>query len=133
MKQPLLSICIPSEGNVKWAIPTIESFYQDEVSFDLYEVVCTDNGKNSDLSEAIKGINYPNFRYYKTTSQGYVNQIDALERSTGLFCKLQNSRNSVMPGMLKELLDLAERYKNERPIIFLLKQRPALKRERGGI
>ena len=118
MKQPLLSICIPSEGNVKWAMPTIESFYQDNLSFDLYEVICTDNGTGSDLSEAVKGLNYPNFHYFKTTSKGYVNQIDAFERSTGLFCKMQNSRSPLLPGMLQQLLNLAERYKNERPIIF---------------
>lgn len=126
-KRPLVSICIPSEGNVNWAIPTIESFYQDGVDLELFEVICTDNGKKDDLSVAIKRFDYPNFHYYRTTSKGYVNQIDALERSSGLFCKLHNSRSPLLPGMLRDILDLANKYMDCRPIIFCSNGSPRFK------
>lgn len=117
-KQPILSICIPTNGIVEWMIPVVESIYAQKVDNNLFEVVITDNGGKDDLKKAMQSYDYPNLHYYKTTSQGFTNQIDAFEKCSGLFCKMLNHRSKMMPGSINSLLGLIEKYKEEKPIIY---------------
>jgi len=116
--QLLLSICIPTNGIVDWVIPAIDSIYIQGVDNTLFEVVVTDNGEKNDLQDAVKKYNHPNFHYYKTDSQGFTNQIDAFEKCSGLFCKMLNHRSKMLPESLNILIELVERYKNDKPIIY---------------
>ena len=63
MKNPILSICLPTNGSVQWVIPTLRSVYEQGVDLSLFEVVITDNGENSKLAEALIDFDYPNLRY----------------------------------------------------------------------
>lgn len=114
----LLSLCIPTNGIVEWVIPVIKSIYAQGVDNYLFEVVVTDNGKKSDLAEVVKDFKYPNFHYYKTTSEGFLNQIDAFEKCSGIFCKMLNHRSKLIPGSLNAFLDLINRYKETKPILY---------------
>ena len=117
-KQPILSICIPTNGIVEWMIPVVESIYAQKVDNDLFEVVITDNGGKDDLEKALYVYDYPNLHYYKTTAQGFTNQIDAFEKCSGLFCKMLNHRSKMIPGSIDKLIALVERYKEEKPILY---------------
>ncbi len=117
-KQLLLSICIPTNGKVEWVIPVIESIYSQGVDDSQFEVVVTDNGEKNDLCEAVKRYSNYNFKYFKTTSSGFTNQIDAFEKCSGLFCKMLNHRSVMMPGSLEALLELINKYKETKPIIY---------------
>ena len=117
-KQPVLSICIPTNGNVEWMIPVVESIYAQEVDNNLFEVVITDNGSKDDLERALQTYCYPNLRYFKTIAQGFSNQIDAFEKCSGLFCKMLNHRSKMMPGSIEKLVALVDRYKGEKPILY---------------
>ncbi len=114
----LLSLCIPTNGVVEWIIPVIESIYAQGVDNMLFEIVVTDNGEKDNLQEAVKNIKYENFHYYRTTSKGFTNQIDAFEKCNGEFCKMLNHRSKLMPGSIEKMLYLVETYKNEKPIIY---------------
>ena len=116
--QLLLSICIPTNGIVEWVLPVIESIYSQGVDYSLFEVIVTDNGKKTDLEDAIMKFDYPNFNYYKTTSQGFSNQLDAFEKCNGLFCKMLNHRSRMVQGSIVALLTLIRRYQNTKPIIY---------------
>lgn len=117
-KQPILSICIPTNGIVEWIIPVVKSIYTQEVDNDLFEVVITDNGGKDDLAKALQAYDYPNLHYYKTTAKGFTNQIDAFENCSGLFCKMLNHRSKMMLGSIEKLIALVERYKEDKPIIY---------------
>lgn len=116
--QLLLSICIPTNGVVEWVIPVVESIYAQNVDMNLFEVVVTDNGGKNDLKEALSQHKYPNFHYYQTTAQGFMNQIDAFEKCSGLFCKMLNHRSRMLPGSISNLIGIVEKYKDTRPIIY---------------
>lgn len=114
----LLSLCIPTDGKVNLVIPTIESIYSQGVDLSLFEVIVTDNGSSDDLSRIIDQYTYPNFHYYRTTSAGFTNQIDAFEKSTGIFCKLVSHRCRFLPGSLESLIGLVKKYMDSKPIIY---------------
>ncbi len=117
-KIKLLSICIPTNGMVNWILPAIDSIYAQNVDNDLFEVIVTDNGEKDDLCNALKVYTHSNFHYYKTTSQGFTNQIDAFEKCQGLFCKMLNHRSKMLPGSINSLIELVRKYQEKKPIIY---------------
>ena len=114
----LLSICIPTNGVVEWVTPVIDSIYTQDIDNSLFEVIVTDNGETSDLMESVKKYKYDNFHYYKTASKGFTNQIDAFEKCNGLFCKMLNHRSKMLPGSILELLNIVNKYKDTKPILY---------------
>lgn len=116
--QILLSLCIPTNGIVEYVIPVIDSIYSQNIDPTLFEVVITDNGGKDALKEALESRNFSNLHYYKTSSSGFTNQIDAFEKCSGLFCKMLNHRSRMLPGSINNLLNLIEKYKDEKPIIY---------------
>lgn len=114
----LLSLCIPTSGVVEWIIPVIDSIYAQGVDNTLFEVVVTDNGDKDDLQEAVKNIEHENFHYYRTTSKGFTNQIDAFEKCSGEFCKMLNHRSKLISGSLCQLLDFVRKYRDTKPILY---------------
>lgn len=117
-KEPLLSICIPTNGIVEWVVPVIDSIYAQGVDNSLFEVVIADNGSKTELAEAVKRYSYNNFRYYQTSSQGFTNQIDAFEKCNGVFCKMLNHRSKMTPGSIEAILDIVRKYQGKKPILY---------------
>ena len=74
-KQPILSLCIPTNGAVEWILPVIESIYSQGYDTDKFEVVITDNGKDSQLPAYISKMNYPNLCYKQTSAEGFLNLV----------------------------------------------------------
>ena len=114
----LLSLCIPTNGIVRWVIPVIDSIYAQQVDNALFEVVITDNGKADDLAKAIADYSYPNLHYYHTNSEGFTNQIDAFENCSGIFCKMLNHRSCMIPGSIEKIIALVKKYQEEKPILY---------------
>ncbi len=114
----LLSICIPTNGIVRWVVPVIDSIYVQGVDNSLFEVIITDNGESTDLMEAVKKYKLANFHYYKTNAQGFTNQIDAFEKCSGVFCKMLNHRSCMMPGSIEKIIALVKKYQEEKPILY---------------
>lgn len=117
-KQPVLSLCIPTNGAVEWILPVIESIYSQGYDNEKFEVVITDNGKNSQLPAHIVKMDYPNLRYMQTTDEGFLNLVSCLKEGKGLFCKMINHRSVMLPGSIAEMVTLVERYKDTQPIIY---------------
>lgn len=119
LKKPLLSICIPTDGNIKWVINTLHSIYNQKCDLNSFEVIVTDNGNSNELKEMIKKQNYPtNFHYYKTNDQGFLNLISALKLGTGLYCKMLNHRSILLPGVIQQWSEIISRYQDEKPTIY---------------
>lgn len=116
--QPILSLCIPTNGAVEWILPVIESIYSQGYDNNKFEVVITDNGKDSQLPEHIATIDYPNLRYRQTTDEGFLNLVTCLKDGKGLFCKMINHRSVMIPGSIAEMVNMVEKYKDTQPIIY---------------
>lgn len=124
--QPILSLCIPTYGIVDWVMPLVESIYSQNCPENKFEVIITDNGKTEDLEKALQKVQHANLHYYHTTASGYTNQIEAFKRGNGLFCKMINHRSRLLLGSIQKMIDLVERYKDTRPILYFLdKQWPS--------
>lgn len=116
--QLYLSICIPTDGAVKWVLPVIDSIYSESVDNSLFEVVITDNGKNSDLPNYLSKYNYPNLRYIPKKEEGFLNLVASLKEGNGLFCKMQNHRNILLPGTISKWIELIKKYEDTQPIFY---------------
>lgn len=121
MKEGLkLSICIPTDGTVRWVLPALKGIYSQDCDTDNFEVVITDNGSSDELEKAIAGLDYPNLTYKRTTSKGFLNIIDSLKLGRGLLCKVLNHREVILPGTIRHWLELAEKYKDDKPVIYCI-------------
>lgn len=116
--QPILSLCIPTNGAVQWVLQVLDSIYNQNYDLTKFEVVITDNGKDSQLGSHIKDYNFPNLRYIPTTDEGFLNLVTSLKEGQGLFCKMINHRSVLKPGTIEKMVELVERYKESKPIIF---------------
>lgn len=115
----LISLCIPTNGKVEFVLPVLESIYSQGVDDKLFEVIITDNGKDSVLGESIDGFkSHGNIFYYKSDLSGFVNQVDSFKRSNGLFIKMLNHRAKLIDGALVDLIALVEKYKESQPCIY---------------
>ncbi len=119
-QRPLLSICLPTNGAVQWVLPTLESVYNQGVDPSLFEVVITDNGKDSKLGDALKNFNYPNLKYIQTKDKGFLNLVTCLQKGTGLYNKMLNHRMVIKPGMLHKMIDIVSMYKDTKPVMYFL-------------
>lgn len=117
-KNPILSLCIPTNGAVHWVLPTLEHIYRQDCDNELYEVIITDNGEGYELSNAIKDLNYPNLTYLKSLDKGFLNQITCFKQANGLFIRMLNHRSILLPGTLKKWIELIMKYKEKKPIIY---------------
>ena len=115
---PILSICIPTNGNVKYVLNTIDSIYSQNIDKSLFEVVISDNGSGDELIKSIEKLGYDNLIYIKSKEHGYLNQKVCLLNSKGIFCKLHNHRCLFLPGSLEELIEFVQRYQYQKPVIF---------------
>lgn len=116
--QPILSLCIPTNGAVEWVLPVIESIYAQGYDNKKFEVVITDNGKDSQLPTHIAKMNYPNLRYKQTTDEGFLNLVSSLKEGRGLFCKMINHRSIMQPNSIANIVELIDKYKETKPIIY---------------
>lgn len=118
MEQPIISLCIPTNGATKWVIPTLRGVYAQGVDLSLFDVVITDNGEKSDLKEALKEFHYPNLSYLKTNDKGFLNLITSLKLGKGLYHKMLNHRSILVPSALQNWVDLIEKYKDTKSVIY---------------
>lgn len=120
MTQPVISLCIPTNGVSEWVFPVLNSIYSQNVSNDLFEVIVTDNGKNTDFENQMKLFvkEYSNLIYKKTDSIMFQNQIDSLRLANGLFLKFVNHRAVFENGALEWMIQQISNYKDEKPVIY---------------
>ena len=116
--QPILSLCIPTNGAVQWVLPVLDSIYKQNYDLKKVEVVITDNGKDSQLAGYLNEYDYPNLRYIPTTDEGFLNLVTSLKEGRGLFCKMINHRSVLEAGTIKEMIELVNRYKDSQPVIY---------------
>lgn len=120
MSNCIVSLCIPTNGILEWVGPVVKSIYKQDVDLEKFEVIITDNGNNELFKEEMQQYEkkYSNFVYRKTDAYQFLNQIEAFRLAKGELIKFVNHRMLVKDGAVQYLIDLAEKYVNEKPGIF---------------
>ena len=120
--EPLLSICIPTNGVVSWVFPVLDSIYADGIDEGLFEVILTDNGNNAEFFSLMSeyAIKHSNLKYIKTNAYEFLNEIEAYKNANGLFIKFINHRTLLKKGTLQYFIDFVNKYKGEKPEVYFL-------------
>lgn len=120
MSKPLLSLCMPTNGVVEWVFPVLDSIYNQNVDKELFEVVITDNGQNQEFKNKINDYikSHVNIVYKETQTLPFLNEIESYKLANGELIKFVNHRTKLMDGTINKLLQLIEKYKEEKPIFY---------------
>lgn len=119
-KQPVISLCIPTNGVIEWVFPVLESIFSQDAEKDEYEVIVTDNGHNGEfaarMEEYIRS-GHPVI-YRQNDSYMFHNQLEALKEAGGEYLKFVNHRSPLEPGALKAMIALIRENREKKPPIF---------------
>lgn len=120
MGKHLLSICIPTNGVARWVVPTLENLYNLGSDESTFEVVVADNGgEDSDLADVVKKFEeHPNFRYIPTDVKGFYNIVENFSLAKGDYMIKLNHRCILHKGMIEYIIEQAEKYYYEKPLMF---------------
>ncbi|MBR4624128.1 MAG: hypothetical protein IKO56_01160 [Alphaproteobacteria bacterium] len=121
MTQPLLSICIPTNGIPELIFPVLDSiFVQTEVAQDLYEVVVMDNGNNQIFKQQMTdyAAKHDNLIYKQTDAHEFLSESECYKAAKGLFIKFINHRTKLLTGTLQYFVDFVRENEKERPSVY---------------
>ncbi len=117
---PILSLCIPTNGVTEWVVPVLDSIYKKSLDEELYEVVIENNGDNEDFERTILeySAHHTNLKYYVSNSQGFLCQIDCFKHARGQFIKFINHRFLFFDDTIDFLIKFAKDNIDEKPVVF---------------
>lgn len=120
MAKILLSLCIPTYGMTKWIVPVLESIYGQGGDDNIFEVIISDNGKESTLLNDISCYMHchNNIKYIHNSSLGFMNQINAFNAASGVLIKMLNHRSCLKNGALQYLLDVVNARCKRKDIMY---------------
>ncbi len=120
MSDPILSLCIPTNGVTEWVIPVLDSIYAQNIANIHFEVIVADNGSNVEFEAAM--LEYAskktNLVYKKTMTQGFLNQTESYKIARGKFIKFINHRMKLLPGTLKKIIEFASENMENKPVVY---------------
>lgn len=120
MNEPILSLCLPTNGVIEWVFPVLDSIYNQNVDLNMFEIIVTDNGDNKEFENKMLRYkeNHSNLIYKKTTSYMFYNQLDALKLANGKYLKFVNHRGLFVDGALEKMIKLVCKNEENKPVIF---------------
>lgn len=120
MSNPIVSLCMPTNGVIEWVFPVLDSVYEQGCDNKEFEIIITDNGNNKEFKEKIKSYNqqHSNLYYYETNALPFINEIESYKRATGQLIKFVNHRTLLKRGALQRLIDYAKKYADIKPILY---------------
>lgn len=120
--QPIISLCIPTNGIIEWVFPVLESIYSQKVNNALFEVVISDNGNNEEFYNKIQEykVNHENLIYEKTAAPLFLSEPECYKLAHGAFIKFINHRTKLTDGALEYFINFVQKYVNceTKPIIY---------------
>lgn len=120
MSDPIVSLCMPTNGVVEWVFPVLDSIYEQGCNEDEFEVVITDNGDNQIFKKEIRNYNqkHTNLHYFETKALPFVNEIESYKRAKGQLIKFVNHRTLLVSGALTRFIELAKENSETKPVIY---------------
>ena len=133
MMQPLISLCMPTNGVSEWVFPVLESIYAQHVKQKWFEVIVTDNGNNRKFQTEMEAYErrHENLYYYPSCTNEFMSEPDAYRHARGIFIKFLNHRTRLTDGALLYWIQFVKKYKSEKPVVYfknrVVKRRKKLK------
>lgn len=120
MSNIFLSLCIPTNGISRWVLPVLESIYNQSALLDEFEVILVDNGNGDDLNieKLRKYDKFANFKYFKSTEKGFLNQIYAFKKCRGKLIKFVNHRFLLAQGSINYLIEFSKKWSDRKPLVY---------------
>ena len=117
---PILSLCLPTNGIIEWVFPVLDSIYNQGIDNRLFEVIVTDNGGNTEFQKKmiVYANGHSNLIYKKTDAYMFYNQLEALKLAHGEYLKFVNHRAAFVNGALQKMIDIIKSCEIEKPIIY---------------
>ena len=56
MNNPIISLCLPTNGVIEWVFPVLDSIYNENVNQSMFEVIVTNNGDNDQFHKMMLSI-----------------------------------------------------------------------------
>jgi len=123
MKEPILSICIPTFNRYKNLAHTLESIVTADSFGDEVEVVISDNASTDDTAKVAQDYasRYPNIHYFKNKENVRDSNFTlALDRGTGEYKQLMNDNRLIGREALTYMLGAVKKHLVDRiPLYFL--------------
>lgn len=118
--QPLISLCIPTNGVAQWVFPVLDSIFDQAFDPALYEVVVMDNGNNQIFFEQMQEYctGKDNLHYYKTDAKLFQSEIACYEKAQGIFIKFLNHRTMLRPGALEQFVSFVKENMEQKPVVY---------------
>lgn len=123
MKQPLLSVCIPTYNRSSYLRNTLDSIVNQDGFCEDVEIVISDNASIDDTSYVMKEYTtkYSNIYYFRNKENiRDQNFPTVLSEAHGLFRKLSNDSLLFNDGTIRYLLDLIKKNLKEKPVFFFM-------------
>lgn len=120
MNNPVVSLCLPTNGVAEWVFPVLDSIYNQGCDNNEFEIILTDNGKNEDFKDRIKEYNllHENLHYFETDALPFINEIESYKRANGKLIKFVNHRTLLVDGALNKLINIVIENYETKPIIY---------------
>lgn len=120
MQEPIISLCLPTNGVIEWVFPVLDSIYKQDVDNELFEVIVTNNGENEEFDSLMRSYEskHDNLIYKKTTAYMFYNQLEALKLASGKYFKFVNHRGLFTEGALKHMIDIVAANQIDKPVIY---------------
>ena len=132
--KPLVSICIPTYNRYEHLKMTIDSIVEQREFLDgRVEIVINDNASDDKTSDIGKeySTKYENVLYYRNTENVKDKNFPiCLSRANGVLRKLNNDTFRISKDGLKILCAIADKYKDEKPQVFLTNNRKKIKSDK---
>lgn len=133
-EQPLLSLCIATNGISEWVFPVLDSIYSQNVSSEVFEVVVTDNGHNDEFYSSMQQykVHHSNLVYERNKAYLFENQIEALRLAKGEFLKFVNHRSVMEPESISWLINIIHDNRASKPVMYFSNGALGLKKPFNG-
>lgn len=120
MSEPILSLCLPTNGIIEWVFPVLDSIYEQKVDENLFEVVVTNNGDNEEFHILMEEYSrsHRNLLYRRTNAYMFHNQLEALKIASGQYLKLINHRATLMDGSITQMIKIVLENSENKPVMF---------------
>lgn len=120
MKQPILSICIPTYNRAEYLREGLDTLVNDPDFNEQIEIVISDNASTDNTKEIGESYasKYSNIHYYRNDKNLYDRNFEiVLKRASGKYLKLANDTLRFKPGVLKLIIETIQ-HNPDKPVIF---------------
>lgn len=120
MNNPIISLCLPTNGVIEWVFPVLDSIYNENVNQSMFEVIVTNNGDNDQFHKMMLSYEkkHDNLIYKKNNVYQFYNQLEALKLASGKYFKLINHRAVFLPGALEKMINIIKENEKEKPVFY---------------